>query len=496
MNDFLALAAQAHPRQTALLDGATRIDYAQLDARVEKLTARLAALGLRRGERVALLLDRSAEAVCLIHALGRLGAVIVPLNTRLTPAEMRWQMEQAACRRVLATQEKKILPEALPLSELPAPRAPKPPAEADIPPETDFGLLFTSGTTGRPKGAALTWENLLWSAIASAFRLGTLPADRWLLTLPLYHIGGLSILFRSALYGSAVVLPVFPEDRFDQEALWERLHADRVTLVSLVPTMLYRLLQAHPAAEEWPASLRLILLGGAAAPPETLRAALEARLPVAVTYGLSEAASQVATASPALTRRKPGTAGKPLAWTEVRIADEAERSLPPGEVGEILVRGRSVMRAYAGERQATARALRGGWLHTGDLGYLDPEGDLWVLQRRSDLILSGGENIYPAEVEAALRRHPAVADACVVGIPHPEWGEQVAAGVQLHPERRATPEELVRFLRAHLGGHKIPRRVRILESLPRTASGKIRRQAVRAALSAEEHPPETPPSTP
>ncbi len=481
----LSLAAQAHPQRTALVDGQLHIDYAQLNAQAATLAGRLAAYGLRAGERVAVLLDRSARAVQLVHALAHLGAAVVPLNTRLTADEMRWQVERAGCRMTLSTLAESPPVEATPLEALPpAPEALPPPAPLEA--ETPFGILFTSGTTGRPKGALLTWGNLFASAAASAFRLGALPEDRWLLTLPLYHIGGLSILMRSALYGSAVVLPRFPGDRFETETLWERLHADRVTLVSLVPTMLYRLLEAHPRGEEWPPSLRLILRGGAAAAPETLTAALEAGLPVAVTYGLSEAASQVATATPKETRRKPGTVGRPLMGLAVRVTGERGRALPRGEIGEIWVRGPMVMPSYDGDPQATATALQDDWLHTGDLGYLDAEGDLWVVQRRSDLIVTGGENVYPAEVEAVLREHPSIAEACVVGIPHPEWGQQVVAGVVLHPGETVSLPGVAAFCRSRLAGYKIPRKIVIFPSLPRTASGKIMRRRVAAVISGEE----------
>ncbi|GAB4521321.1 MAG: o-succinylbenzoate--CoA ligase [Anaerolineales bacterium] len=479
----LTLAAQAHPRRPALIDGATVLDYAGLEAQVSELAGRLAAHGIRPGDRVAVLLDRSAAAVRLVHAVGRLGALLVPLNTRLTADEMRWQVEKAGCRAALSTLPASPLAEALPLDALPAP-VPAPPAAVEM--ETPFGILFTSGTTGRPKGALLTWGNLFWSAVASAFRLGALPDDRWLLTLPLYHIGGLSILIRSALYGSAVALPGFADDRFDLAALWQRLHADRVTLVSLVPTIFYRLLEAHPKGTDWPASLRLILLGGAAVTPETRQAALKAGLPLAVTYGLSEAASQVATATPEETRAKPGTVGKPLMGTRLRVVDADGRDRPAGEIGEVLVSGPTVMRGYDGDPQATARALQGGWLHTGDLGYLDADGDLWIVQRRSDLIVSGGENVYPAEVEAVLREHPAVAEACVVGLPHPEWGQQVAAAVTLRRGAAVSGEALRAFLRGRLAGYKIPRRIAILPSLPQTASGKIVRRRVAEILESDE----------
>ncbi len=481
----LSLAAQAHPQRVALLErnanGApTLVDYAQLAAQAARMAGQLAALGLRAGDRVAVLLDRSRAAVTLVHALGWLGAVVVPINTRLTAEEMRWQIKKAACQQVLTTLDNTPLSEALPLQALPASATSMPPAACSS--EAPFGILFTSGTSGRPKGALLTWGNLLANAVASAFRLGTLASDRWLLTLPLYHIGGLSILVRSALYGSAIRLPNFPNDHFDLQVIWQRLHEDHVTLVSLVPTMLYRLLKAYPEGSAWPATLRVILLGGAAAPPEVLRAALAAGLPVAVTYGLSEAASQVATATPEETRRKPGTVGKPLMGTQVRVVDEAGHDLPPNAIGEIWISGPNVMPGYYADPTANHRMLVDGWLRSGDLGYRDPDGDLWIVQRRSDLIISGGENVYPVEVEAVLRQHPSVAEACVVGLPHPEWGQQVAAAVVPLPGETVSPAGLSAFCRVHLGGHKIPRVWRVLPELPLTASGKIQRARVRDLL--------------
>ena len=471
--DFLSLAASAHPARLAVWDGGTRLNYAQLNRRVAALCARLDALGVRRGERVAALLERDLESVLLVHALARLGALLVPLNTRLTPDEMRWQIEAATCSRVFTALPDTPLSEAVSINALPSAAEGAPWMQGRLDLEDDFGILFTSGTTGRPKGAQLTWGNLFWSALGSAFRLGVLPDDRWLLTLPLYHIGGLAILFRSALYGTAVVLPGFPEDRFDLDVLCARLTESNATLVSLVPTMLHRLLGD---VRDVFSSLRLILLGGAAASPELLTRAFASGLPVAVTYGLTEAASQVATADPETARRKPGSAGKPLPWTAVQVRGKDDCSLSAGEVGEIYVQGPTVMRGYLGQPPIT------DWLPTGDLGYLDVDGDLWVVQRRSDLIVTGGENVYPAEVESVLRQYPAVEDVGVVGLPHPEWGQQVAAALILRPGASLDEAELLAFCRSRLAGYKLPRRIVLLDEFPRTASGKIRRDALRAQL--------------
>src|SRR5690606_31876585 len=208
-------------------------------------------------------------------------------------------------------------------------------------------IVFTSGTTGQPKGAMLTYGNHFWSAMASAYRIGVLPGDRWLSILPLYHVGGLAVLFRSCLYGTAAVL----QEGFEVEAVNRSLDEEAITLASLVPTMLYRLL---PARSSWPDTLRLVLLGGAAASPELVAQAAAAGVPVATTYGLTEASSQVATMLPEEVRRKPGSAGRPLLFNQVRIVDDSGAPLPAGEVGEIAVRGPAVMAGYYGEPEATA----------------------------------------------------------------------------------------------------------------------------------------------
>jgi len=318
----------------------------------------------------------------------------------------------------------------------------------------------------------LTFDNHLSSANASAYRIGIDVNDRWLSCLPLYHVGGLAVVFRSCLYGTAIVL----HKRFDVDAFHASLGRDAVTLTSVVPTMLHRLLQSRGAP--WPESLRLVLLGGAAATPELLAAAWDAGLPVAPTYGLTEASSQVATALPGDAQPKPGTVGKPLFGAEVRIVDNEGRELPAGEIGEVTVRGPQVMAGYYRNEAATAQTIRDGWLYTGDLGYTDADGDLFLVQRRSDLIVSGGENVYPAEVEAVLRVHPAVAEACVVGVPDAEWGQRVAAAVQLRPGAALEESALLAFCRERLAGYKVPRQVRFVAELPQTASGKIERRRV------------------
>ncbi len=509
---FLAPRAMTTPDRPALAWGNRTLTYGALHAWARTLEAQLARAGVTAGSRVAALLPKTPAAVAAIHAVAHLGAVLVPLNLRLTPDEMRAQIARSGATHVLATSDtaargREVAGEEVHVLEIASEGteasgiANEELGESGIANEelgnaipnspfairnSPFAILFTSGTTGAPKAAVLTAANFYHSAVASAFRLGVLPDDRWLLTLPLYHVGGLSILFRSALYGTVVVLPENVEASFVPDWLYETLHRQRVTLVSLVPTMLHRLLEAVPKPP--PPSLRLVLLGGAAAPPELLQRALARGYPVATTYGLTEATSQVATATPPEVRRKAGSVGRPLLHTRVRVVDDQGHPLPPGEVGKILVSGPTVFSGYDGDPQATRAALQGGWLHTGDLGYLDAEGDLWVVNRRSDLIVTGGENVYPAEVEAVLRQHPAVAEACVVGLDDAEWGQRVAAAVVLKPHADVTPQMLEDFCRQRLAGYKVPRRIRILPDLPRTASGKVQRPLVRERLQTEAKP--------
>lgn len=490
MQDWLTERACTCPQDLALVAEGQTWTYGELDQHTRLMAGRLATLGVSAGSTVASLLPNGLPAVCLVHALARLGAVLVPLNTRLTAAELAWQANLTRCDLLVYGEESHdtalLLREPAPSIGVSALLGDGPPAiEASIgsvfQPDRPQAIVFTSGTTGQPKGAVLTFANHFWSATASAYRLGIQPGDRWLSCLPLYHVGGLAILFRSCLYGTAVVL----HQRFDDDAFHTSLDRDGVTVMSLVPTMLHRLLRTR--RQPWPHSLRLVLLGGAAASADLVAESQSQGIPIATTYGLTEAASQVATMRPQGLAAKPGSVGRPLLFTRVRISDEQDCNMEPGQIGEVIVQGPTVMSGYHRDPQATARTLRNGLLHTGDMGYLDPDGDLWIVQRRTDLIVSGGENILPVEVETALERHPAVAKACVVGIPDPEWGQRVAALVELKPDHRVSEAELLALSRQHLAGYKQPRIIRFTDQLPLTASGKIRRQAVLEQLMQAWH---------
>jgi O-succinylbenzoic acid--CoA ligase len=326
-------------------------------------------------------------------------------------------------------------------------------------PNTVATVIHTSGTTAAPKPVELTVGNWTWNALGSALALGLDPGERWLCTLPLSHVGGLSILIRSAIYGTTVVL----HERFEAEAVRTAIIAGGVTVVSLVPTMLERLLDA---GLERPRTLRVALVGGGPLPPALAERARKAGVPVAQTYGMTEACSQVATSAIG----EPETAGRPLLGMRIEIARAAQASGCEPVVGEILVQGPTL---------APGAQSPDGWLHTGDLGTLDARGRLTVTGRKADTIVTGGENVAPAEVEAVLLRHPAVADAGVYGRPHPEWGEAVVASVVLRDGAAIDVEELRAHVAVHLARFKVPKEIGVVARLPRTPSGKLLRRELR-----------------
>ena len=485
--DWLATRARTTPGATAVITHESQWTYGELDLLVQQFASQLR-LYTKNGGRIAALLANNIDYVCLIHAAARAGAVLVPLNTRLSVGEIEWQLQSARCELLVFDQTTAVKAGDIQVSGL------KMIATASLSAghlsdkddsttaptmECDQAIIFTSGTTGKPKGARLTFANHFYSATASAWRLGVLPHDRWLCCLPLYHVGGMAILLRSCLYGTAVEL----HDGFNVSAVSESLDSSRVTIISLVPTMLHRLLRFREG-RAWPESLRHVLLGGAAAPQEIIAAGRDLGIPISATYGLTEASSQVATTVHEDMYQKPGSVGKPLLFTQVAILDNAGRKTPPMTAGEIIVSGPTVMAGYDGDAESTSEVLKEGWLHTGDVGYLDEDGDLWVVQRQNDIIISGGENVYPAEVETVLQTHPAVAGACVVGIADEEWGQRVAAAIVLAEPEEVTAEALLDYCRQRLAGYKLPRRVVFLNDLPQTASGKIKRDAVAELVEA------------
>ena len=439
LDNWLERRATSCPDRAAVLTAAGGLTYAELEEEAKRCARRLAGRGVRAGSLVAIELPAGLDHAILLHALMKLGAIAAPINLRLAPTERQAELTRTDPTLIVARAEETAGPEAdLPLLG-----------------EHDLGAVVcrmaTSGTAGRPKAVGITYGNYFWSAVGSAFNLGVDPIDRWLCCLPLYHVGGLSILIRTVIYGTTAIL----HEGFDADAVAASLESDRVTLVSLVSTQLERLLRIGAELS----GPRAILLGGGPTSLEMLEEASGRGARIVQTYGLTEAASQVTTLTPADARGRLGSAGRPLLTTRLRIHE-----------GEILVQGPTVAPGCADED---------GWLHTGDLGSIDAEGFLYVAGRIDDLIVSGGENVVPDEVEDVLRAHPGVADAAVIGRPDEEWGEAVEAVVVPAVADPPSSEELRRHCAAALAGFKVPKRFELADELPRTASGKLLRRALR-----------------
>jgi len=481
IGDWVAERARTHGDHLAIECGDERLTYRELDARVGRAAGVMRTLGVKVGEPVAVLAGNGVPIAVLAHAIPRAGGLFMPLNARLSAGEMAYQLQDSRARFLVATEEFASLAHEAArgtgVTVVPArgsrwDDSDEVAGASTIAADVPHSVIYTSGTTGRPKGAVLTHGNFHWSAVASAANLGVEADDRWLACMPLFHVGGLSILLRSAIYGTTAVI----HERFDEAQVNRALREDGITLLSVVATMLTRMFEADQ--QPYPSTVRSLLLGGGPAPRPLLEAAAARGVPVLQTYGLTETASQVATLAPEDALRKLGSAGLPLLTSTLRIEVEG-REAEPGEVGEIVVAGPTVCAGYLHRPDATAEALRDGWLHTGDLGYLDDDGYLYVADRRDDLIVSGGENVYPAEVESALLGVSGIEDCAVVGLPDERWGHVVTAVIV----GDAAFEDVAEALRGTLAGYKMPRRFERWEGgLPRTASGKLQRHLVRARL--------------
>ncbi len=461
-------AAADSPERVALVTDHQTLTFTDLAERVRPVVGWLRSCGLAGDAPVALLAHNDLATIETLHALIALGTPVLLLHPRLTAAERDAVVAAVAPAGVVDRAE--IVVDR---AETAADRAPDPAPPPDD--ERPLAIVQTSGTSGRPKGVVLSRRAFAASARASAANLRWHDDDRWLLPLPVGHVGGLSIVTRCLLARRAVVLAPGTDPR----TLLDSVRRHRVTLLSLVPTVLKRILDLDPPAPP-PDHLRAVLLGGAASSPALLERAADDGWPILTTYGLTEACSQVTTQPYGTTQRGERGSGPPLPGTEIRIDDDA-----------ILVRGPTLLSRYlvpddTGAARAVDPLLEGGWLATGDRGRLDHRGNLHVLGRRGDRIITGGENVDPVEVEQALERLPGVRQACVFGVPDEEWGEVVCAAVTVGEEAAGDasgeaaerPESLddrVAGLREVLAPFKVPRRIAVLEALPVNATGKVDR---------------------
>jgi long-chain acyl-CoA synthetase len=490
LRELLEARAGASPEKVFLFSEADgrRFTCREFDAAVNRAAQLLAARGVVRGDVVSLLLPNSAEYVIAYFACFKLGALAGPVNSLLKPEEMAYVVGDSEAKLLLYNsqfaeqvagfrEEVETLGDALVFDDEAAATEglsgePGEWSETALGTEDEAIIIYTSGTTGKPKGCLLTHGNLLANARQIVHWLGFDEEDRLLTVMPLFHMNAVSVTTMSALYAGAstVVSPRFSASRF-----WQIINDYQITSFGSVATMLSMLLATYPEGvpEGLSASgLRFAMCGSAPVPAEVMRRFEQTfKCLVIEGYGLSESTCR-STFNPPDTRRRAGSCGMSIG-NEMRVVDEEDRELPDGEAGEIVMRGPNVFKGYFKNPEATARAFRGGWFHTGDVGYRDAEGFFHIIDRKSDMIIRGGENIYPREIDELLYRHPAVAEAAAIGVPDELYGEEVAAFVVLKEGRVATAQEIIAYCREHLADFKCPKSVRVVPALPKGPTGKV-----------------------
>ena len=507
LHDVLDYQARERPTAEFAVYGDQRLTYRDALLEVHPLAHALVGAGLQIGDRVAILSKNRLEVLLLYFAASKVGVVPVPLNYRLAPPEWSYILGDAQARLIIAAEE--YLPaiastqgelthveQYIALTEHPpggwraylpwiashATTAPECPITDDL----DVYQMYTSGTTGRPKGAFLTHRAVTAHLAQATLALGHRAGERCLLVVPLYHAAGAFASFLAIYWGGSL----FVQQDFIPAEVVRALSDGQINWTVLVPAMIQACLVAVPDVEaQGYEALRLMGYGASPIAESTLRRAMTVfQCDFIQGYGMTETTSGLTYLLPAdhqrALREKPAlllSAGRPLPGTEVRIVDAQDRPVPVGAVGEVVARGPQLMRGYWHQPEASAEALRGGWMHTGDAGRLDDEGYLYIHDRLTDMIVSGGENVYPHRVEQVLFQHPTVADTAVIGVPDAQWGETVKAIVVVRPGMTATAEELITFCRGELGGFERPRSVEFVAELPRNPSGKVLKWVLREA---------------
>jgi fatty-acyl-CoA synthase len=489
IGSWAARRARRTPGRTAVVDRDGSFTYADLSERVNRLAGGLRDLGVRRGDRVAYLGPNHHAFLETLFASGALGAIFVPLNTRLAPPELDYCLADSGASVLIAGADPVVAsdPSRPVIAIGPAGDGPSAyetllaasasdPVDEPVALDDPFMIMYTSGTTGRPKGALLTHGNITWNACNVLVDVDLAADEVALCVTPLFHTAGLNMTcLPTLLKGGTVVL----EPSFDPERVLDLIAAHRVTYLFGVPVMYDAIARSERWADADLSSLRLASCGGAPVPRATIAAYLERGVAFVQGYGMTEASPGVLLLAGADSARKAGTAGVPHFFTEAHVVDARMRAVDVGERGEVVVSGPNVMRGYWGRPDDTELAVEAGWLHTGDIATVDGDGYVSIVDRAKDMIISGGENVYPAEVEAALVEHPDVDDCAVIGVADDRWGEVGRAVVVPARADHADGAALLGFLRGRLAGYKIPKSVVFAAALPRSPSGKVLRRALR-----------------
>jgi fatty-acyl-CoA synthase len=504
LGDLIQRNQKLYPNNTACIFEGRNFTWTELDERVNRLANALLSLGVKRADRVVILSKNCNQYIEAYFGCARSASVCTAINYRLTPRELHYVIENSEAKIVIVSDEfldaiKEVSPRLknaqhyicvgrtpegmLDYEELLAKASPvKPEVEQH---EDDVVLqMYTSGTTGLPKGAMLTHRNLVTNAIGCSFDMHFQHGDCILMVAPLYHMAAGMCTLSTILQGG----PIFLHRDFNPMAILDDMEGGQVTLALFIPVMVNFLLQIPGIEERDFSRIRGIIYGASPMPVEVLRKAIEVfQCDFVQGYGQTESSAvlcilrpedHVIEGTPEQLKRL-GSAGRQVLGSDVRVVDENGNDVKPGQIGEVIGRGHNVMKGYWKMPEATADTIRDGWLHTGDLATVDEAGYVYILDRIKDMIISGGENIYSREVEEILYMHPAVADAAVIGVPDENWGETVKAFVVLRDGEKANEEEIIDFTRKHLAGFKRPRSVQFIDSLPRNLSGKVLKKELR-----------------
>ncbi|MGI9431153.1 MAG: acyl-CoA synthetase [Myxococcota bacterium] len=499
---FLAKRAQLSPTLEALVEveRGRRFTYAELDARSNRIAAALRSRGIGPGDRVAFLLMNGAEYVEAYYGVAKLGAVMVPLNWRLVPDELSFILSDAGAVALIFDSEFDEAAAALHGGDTQlrvwlrvgdeagaaatgfaddydaaCDAESSDPVVTDVCDDDLLFIMYTSGTTGLPKGAVHTHSTMAAASITMNMTADTRMGDRYLQMLPLFHVGALTPMTGCLHRGCAVILM----RQFDPAAVFPLIEAEKISAGLAVPAMLNFMLASGGHESNDHSTVRWMMSGAAPVPVALIEKYADLGIEIHQVYGLTETCGPACLISPEAALAKAGSTGPAFFHTDVRVVDTDGADVAPGEVGEVIIRGAHIMKEYWNRPDATAETIRDGWLYSGDLATIDKEGFVYIQDRKKDMIITGGENVYPAEIEDVLARHPKLSESAVIGLPSDRWGESPAAIVVANPGETVTADEVIEFCTGKLARYKIPRVVEFIDVIPRNPTGKILKRLLR-----------------
>lgn len=482
--------AHISPKRTALVGENYKLSYQEMASNINQIANTLyEKYQARKGDRIAILSGNNIEYFQLLFAIAKLGCIAVPLNIRLSKKELEFQLKDSQTSVLITSQEyhdmgKQLINSTsithfISLEEFIVnqnqentylPYQPTIYDQTDVEGSTPFVIVYTSGTTGRPKGAVLTQENMYWNAINNILSIDITSYDRILTILPLFHIGGTGLFaFPALLAGGTVIIP----NQFNPEQALRLIEEEKITIMMGVPTIFDSLRKSKDISKTDLSSIRWMYSGGAPSPHELINYYLDKGIPFGQGYGMTETSPTVFMLLKEDYKNKIGSIGKPAPFVDIRIVDSQGDDVGEEEVGELIFKGPNVLKEYWNLPSATEKSFKDGWFYSGDLGKRDSEGFIYIAGRKKDMIISGGENIYPLEVEQTIGEHPAVEEVAVIGVPDEKWGEVPLAIISVKEGQNLSQQELIEFSLSRLAKYKIPKHIEFVSALPKNATGKI-----------------------